>query len=197
VAGHQLIGAAAADYLARLARELPADAVDELADGLAECWRHHRERGLSADAATRAAVAEFGTVDEVTAAFVARSPGRRTARLLLATGPLVGGCWAVGLVLTRFWTWPVPGLAVAVYGTCLLLVVAALVVAATSRRNYRRARLGTLAGLALLPLDATMLVTVALLAPAPGWPVAVAAATSLTRITLTLGLRLRTRSLAT
>ena len=43
MASHQLID----DYLARLAQRLPADAVDELADGITETWQHHLAAGRS------------------------------------------------------------------------------------------------------------------------------------------------------
>ena len=45
MAHHHLIE----DYLATLRRRLPADAVDELADGLAETYQHHLWRGLDVD----------------------------------------------------------------------------------------------------------------------------------------------------
>jgi hypothetical protein len=104
VAGHQLID----DHLSRLARRLPADTVDELADGLTETWQHHLAAGLHTDEAARAAIGEFGTPDQITAAFIAQAPGRRTARMLLATGPPIGLCWGASLVTAQVWTWPIP-----------------------------------------------------------------------------------------
>src|SRR5207247_1349905 len=71
MAGHQLTDA----YLGALARRLPADVVDELADGLTEAYLRHVSSGLDRDAAAGAAVAEFGEPDEVVAAFVQHSPG--------------------------------------------------------------------------------------------------------------------------
>ena len=53
MAEHDLID----DYLARLARHLPADAVAELADGLAETYDRHLGAGLAGDAAAAAAIA--------------------------------------------------------------------------------------------------------------------------------------------
>ncbi|MET7970527.1 hypothetical protein [Micromonospora sp. NPDC005305] len=51
IASHHLIDA----HLAILARRLPADAVDELADGLTETWQHQLAAGLPpADAARTA-----------------------------------------------------------------------------------------------------------------------------------------------
>jgi len=46
--------------------------------------------GLAPDAAARAAVAEVGEPALVAGAFTRASPARRTARLLLMTGPMVG-----------------------------------------------------------------------------------------------------------
>jgi len=182
VASHQLIDA----HLAVLARRLPADAVHELADGLIETWQHHLAAGLPSADAARAAIAEFGTVDQITDAFVTQSPGRRTARMMLATGPLVGACWGASLVVAHAWTWPVTAAAAAVFGLALLAVVAALVTSATSRRSYRRARLGAAAGLGLVALDVAMLAAVLLVAPTLVWPMLVAVPVSLARIGLTL-----------
>jgi hypothetical protein len=182
VASHQLID----DYLAELGRRLPANAVDELTDGLIETWRHHLAAGLPAARAAQAAIAEFGTSEEVTTAFVTQSPDRRTAVALLASGPLVGACWGASLTVGRAWTWPVPAPVAAVFGATLLAVVAALVSAATSRHSYRRARLGALGGLGLVALDAAMLFAVLFAAPRIVWPMAAAIAASLARIALTL-----------
>ena len=68
----------------------------------------------------------------------------------------------------------------------LLVTIAALVVAATSRRSYRRTRLTVLAGPGLIILDATVITAALLAAPALSWPLVTAIAASLTRITLTL-----------
>jgi hypothetical protein len=51
---------------------------------------------------------------------------RAAARLLLATGPVVGACWAAALILIRAWAWPVPAVARLSFGTVLLLAVLAL-----------------------------------------------------------------------
>jgi hypothetical protein len=182
MASHRLIDA----YLADLARRLPAGAVDELADGLTETWQHHRTNGLDSAAAAHAAIAEFGTAEQITAAFVAQAPGRRIALALLATGPLAGICWGTGLIATRAWTWPVPTPAAAAFVVGLLAVVASLITAATSRRNYQRTRLGTIGGLGLVLLDITMLAAVLNLAPTLAWPMVVAIPASVIRIGLTL-----------
>jgi hypothetical protein len=178
---HPLIGA----YLAELARRLPAEAVDELADGLAETYGHHLARGLDRDAAATSAVAEFGATDQVVAAFVHQAPGRRAALALLATGPVLGVCWGGALVLGQAWTWPIPTTMRVVFGLALIAVVAALAAAATSRSSYNRTRLTATASMSLIALD-TALVVVALLAtPALVWPMAIAIPASLARIGLT------------
>lgn len=182
MASHQLIDA----HLGVLARRLPAGAVEELADGLTETWQHHLAAGLPPADAARAAIAEFGSVDQITDAFVVQSPSRRTARMLLATGPLVGACWGVSLVASHAWNWPVPVAAAAVFGLTLLAVVAALITSATSRRSYRRARLGDAGGLGLVALDLAMVAAVLLVAPTLVWPMFMAVPASLARIGLTL-----------
>jgi hypothetical protein len=182
VAGHRLIE----DQLAALADRLPADAVAELTDGLLETWQHRLAAGLPPEAAARAAIAEFGDPDQITRAFVAQAPGRRTALALLATGPLVGVCWGASLLTARVWTWPLPTAGVAAYALALLAVVATLVTSATSRRSHRRARLGTAGGAGLVVLDVAMLAAVLIAAPVLVWPMVVAIPASLARIGLTV-----------
>jgi hypothetical protein len=182
MAGHQLID----DYLSTLARRLPAEMIEELADGIAETWHQHIAAGRSPAQAARAAITEFGTPEQITDAFVAQAPGRRAALLLLATGPVAGACWGASLIESRAWTWPIPYPAAVVFGSALLLVVATLAVAATSRHSYRRTRLAGVGGLGLLVLDAAMLAAVLLLAPTLVWPMAVAVPFSLARITWTI-----------
>jgi hypothetical protein len=182
VAGHQLIDA----HLATLAARLPADAVHELADGLHETWHHHLDAGLTPADAALAAITEFGTAEQITDAFVRHAPGRRTAVLLLVTGPVAGVCWGASLITAHAWTWPIPRTVVAAYGLALLTVAATLAIAATARHSYRRTRLGAVGSLGLLILDATMLATVMLAAPVLVWPMLAAIPVSLARITLTL-----------
>jgi len=182
MASHQLID----QHRAALARTLPADTVDELADGLTETWQHHLAAGLTPAAAAHAAITDFGTPEQITRAFVAQAPGRRTALLLLATGPIVGVAWAVSLLAARAWTWAVPLSVKASFGLALLSTVAVLLAAGTSRRSYHRTRLGTAGGLGIVILD-TAIVTAALVAaPILAWPLAVAILASLTRIGLAL-----------
>ena len=179
MAGHQLID----DYLAELARRLPADDVDELADGLDETFRYHQRRGLPAASAAAAATAEFGHPDLIVEEFVRQAPGRRAARALLASGPLFGALWGSSLISAQAWTWPVPLAAAVAFGAGLLAAVSALVAAAVSR-SYRRTTLtGPACGL-LAVLDGAMLVAIAYAAPALSWPMALAIPASLVRIGL-------------
>lgn len=169
-------------YLADLARTLPAGAVDELADGLAETYRHHLARGLTPERAAAGAIAEFGEPVEVITAFTQHSPGRRAARFLLFSGPAVGLIWGSSLLAGRIWTWHVPPGAGIAFGATLLAVVALLLVAAATGPHYRRTRLAALAGTGIVLLDLTMLAAVALLAAAITWPLALACVASLARI---------------
>jgi hypothetical protein len=180
--------------MAALARSLPAPVVDELADGLNETWQRHLAAGLAPAEAARAAIAEFGSPAQITDAFVSQAPGRRAALLLLATGPVAALSWGTALVTSRAWSWPVPTAVAAVLGCVLLLAVAALVVAATSRHSYRRTRIAHPAALAVAGLDMTMLTIVLLVAPQPAWPVFAAVCLSTMRIGL--GARLLQRALA-
>lgn len=184
MASHQLID----DYVGSLRERLPADAADELTDGLLETWQAHLGGGLTAERAARAAIAEFGTADRITDAFVAHSPGRRIARLLLATGPVMGACWGTGLITAKAWSWPIPPALGASYAIALLTVVAVLVAAASSRHSYRRTRLGGVGALILVGLDGAMIATVAALALPLMWPMAIAVTASIARIGLTINL---------
>ena len=181
MAGNDLIDG----YLAGLARRLPADAVDELADGLTETYLRYRSDGLEPDPAARAAIAEFGDADLVLTAFVRQAPGRRAAWALLFGGPVVGGCWAATLVVERAWTWPVPEWLAPAIGGTLLAAVAMMVLAATGRRSYRRTRLAAGAGLVVIGLDGAVLAAMAFIAPPFVWPLALAVPASLARLTLT------------
>jgi hypothetical protein len=180
MAGHPLIEA----HLSALGRRLPAGVVDELADGLWETWQRHLDNGLSPEKAAGAAVAEFGTVHEITAAFVAQAPGRRAALLLLATGPVVGACWGTALATAHAWTWPVPAPVAVVTGLAFVAVLACLGIAATSRHSYRRTRVGTVGALGLAGLDATVLIIFAVASPTLAWPLLAAVPLSLGRIAL-------------
>lgn len=181
MARHTLINA----HLAELARRLPAHALDELADGLAETYEQHLARGLDPTAAAHTAIAEFGHPGQIAAAFVHHAPGRRAALALLITGPVFAACWGPSLILSHAWTWPVPALAALVFGLTLLGVVAALATAATSH-DYPRTRLAAAGAIGLIVLDLALVVAVLLAAPALVWPMALAIPASLTRIGLTV-----------
>jgi hypothetical protein len=181
MAGHHLID----DYLAILARRLPADAVDELGDGLTETNRHYLARGLDPERAAQAAIAEFGAPDVVLAAFVRESPGRRAARALLVSGPVVGICWGAGLIAGHAWTSGIPLPVKVAAGATLLAVIVALAIAATSRHSYRRTKVSAIGGLGLILLDLTMLSAVVLAAVPIVWPMVLAIPASATRLALT------------
>jgi hypothetical protein len=174
-----------AGYLAELAAQLPAPTVAELADGLDQTHRRYLGQGLSAGAAARAALAEFGEPKVIIAAFTRVSPARRAARRLLATGPAVGACWGTALILNRAWTWPIPIGAPIVLGTALITIIGLLAAAAFGSR-YRSAVRAAAAGcLGITAVDATMLAFIMLAAPAVIWPIIVAMAASAARITFT------------
>ena len=183
MAGSSLIS----DYLAALSADLPPRIVEELADGLEETYRRCLSQVLPEDAAARAAVAEFGEPRAITAAFTDVSRSRKTARRLLAVGPGVGLCWAIVLITARAWQWPIPVVARVVFGVALITVIGLLVTAALGRR-YRsvcRAAAAGCAGTAIL--DAAMVGTVLVAAPALVWPVALAVALSAGRSGFALG----------
>lgn len=181
MAGHPVIDR----YVAGLAGRLPADTVDELADGLNETFDRHLTAGREPNDAARAAVAEFGEPALVVATFVRQAPGRRAARGLLAAGPVVGGCWAATLVQSHAWRWPVPVAVRLAFGVTLVVVVAVLLVAATGIGSYRRTRWAAAAGVGMIGLDVAALTAVAVVAPPFAWPLAVAASASLTRVMAT------------
>ena len=100
-----------AEYVTGLHQSLPADIADEAATGLIDTYQDHLDSGASDQVAAHAALAEFGDLTMVVGEFTRQAPGRHAARLLLATGPVVGAGWAAALVLSRAWTWPVPATA--------------------------------------------------------------------------------------
>jgi len=174
-------------YMAGLHRRLPAALADEVAGGLVETYEHHLASGAGDAEAARAALADFGDLATVVGEFTRQSPGRRAARLLLATGPAAGACWGAALILSRAWTWPVPATARLSFGATLLLAVVLLLAAATSRRSYQRTRLTAAACSLLLALDVTAVAAAALAAPTLTLALAIAVAVSLSRIALTAG----------
>jgi hypothetical protein len=172
-------------YLAALGAQLPAQIVEELADGLDQTCRHYLDQGLDPDAAARAAQAEFGEPQAVLAAFTRMSPARRAARRLLAAGPVVGTCWGTALVASRAWTWPVPVAARILLGVMLITVIG-LLAAAAFGRQYRSARRAGAAGcVGITALDAVMIIAVLFAVPAVIRPMILPVAASTARIIFT------------
>ncbi len=173
------------DYLSVLSAQLPAPLVEELADGLDETHQHYLTQGLTPDAAASAAVAEFGEPQVIVAAFTRLSPARHAARRLLATGPVVGGCWAAALITGRAWTWAVPATVLLLIGVALITVIGLLAAAAFGRRYLSARRAGAVACVGITVLDGVMLITAVLAIPVLVWPVILAAAASIARLTFT------------
>jgi hypothetical protein len=183
VAGHELITA----QLDILTTRLPPRAVEELADGLEEAYDRCLEVCGDPETAARAAIAEFGDADTVTAAFFHESPWRRTALALLATGPVMATAWGTALLTADAWTWPVPLSARILYGTALATIVALLVTVIREKHAYRRTRPVTVAAaVGLIILDGLALTMIATMATVPTWPLAIAVPASLIRILATI-----------
>ena len=169
-------------YLEVLATQLPGPIVEELSDGLTETHRSYLARGLSPDAAAEAAVAEFGSAEEILAGFARVNPARRAARRLLGFGPVVGACWVAALVTSRVWPGPWP--AELVIGLALASCIGLLAVAALGSR-YRVAVYSGVAGcVGFAALDASLIVGVLVVAGFASWVTALAVAVSLARIAL-------------
>ena len=214
-----MTGAPAVDaYLRTAAASMPGprrardDIVAELRSGLLDAIDAHRSAGLPAQAATDAAIAEFGDPRQVAHAFrshLAMSQARRTALALGATGPLVGLLWVAAALASHItirhappWQWPgTPPLSPAAFpaaGAGILLVVTGTLttIAATGTltrwlpASPRTAALtAATAGLGIAVTDLAILALLASqLTRAPGTlaplPVAAATAASLTRLAL-------------
>jgi len=171
-------------YLDALARQLPGQVVEELADGLEETYRRHVGLGLAPEEAAAAAMAEFGDPELIAAEFARAHPARRAARRLLAVGPAVGLCWAVALVTSRAWTWPVPVAADIVPCLALVAVVALLAVASRTTRYRAASRAGAAGCIGTVALDGFMIIGVLAADPAARWAVAMAMAASAARLGL-------------
>jgi hypothetical protein len=171
-------------YLDALARQLPGQVVEELADGLEETYRRHVGLGLAPEEAAAAAMAEFGDPELIATEFARAHPARRVARRLLAVGPMVGLCWAVALVTGRAWTWPVPMAADIAPGLALVAVVALLGVAARTTRYRVAGRAGAAGCIGTAALDAFMIIGVLAADPAARWAVAAAMTASAARLGL-------------
>ena len=175
-------------YLDTLSGQLPGPVVEELADGLGETYRRHLGLGLAHDEAAAVAVAEFGAPELIAAEFARAHPARRAARRLLVTGPVVGSCWAVALITSRAWTWPVPTAADLVPGLALVAVVALLAFAARSTRYRPIGRAGAAGCIGTAALDTFMIIGVLAAGPAARWAVAVAITASVARLALNVRL---------
>ena len=171
-------------YLDALARQLPGQVVEELAVGLEETYRRHVGLGLAPEEAAAAAMAEFGDPELIAAEFARAHPARRAARRLLAVGPVVGLFWAVALVTSRAWTWPVPVAAGIVPGLALVAVVALLAVAVRTTRYQAAGRAGTAGCIGTAALDAFMIIGVLAADPAARWAAAAAMTASAARLGL-------------
>ncbi len=109
--GDEEIGAYLADVAARLPGPAGArrDIVAELGTGLADAADAHRCAGLDPAGAARAAIAEFGSPDQVAAGFrgeLAATRARRTALALMASGPVIGTLWVTAALASHLGTLP-------------------------------------------------------------------------------------------
>jgi hypothetical protein len=170
------------DYLASLSAQLPAQIVEELADGLDETYQFYLRQGLAPDPAAQSAVLEFGAAHVILADFNRANPARRAARRLLRIGPGVGACWAATLIASHAWTWPLPLMARILPGLALITVIALLAAAAFGTRYRLAARAGIAGCIGTLALDTLMIIGVALTIPSVTWVAAGAMAASAGRI---------------
>jgi hypothetical protein len=211
MSGHLVGREAVAGYLAAVAARLPgpADAraavIEELRDGLLETLEHHLACGCSPQAATAAAIAEFGDPATVAAGLapgLAAVQARRVAVGLGVTGPLVGGVWVAAAAANGvpLWRLQLPGswLALPLVGLALAVACPALglTVAATGRFGRRLGRrvsfppaAAAVAAAAAVVADLTLVgIITGQVLGGPGsseWaPVILAVGASLTRVTL-------------
>jgi hypothetical protein len=126
-----------AEYLRELETLIPGrlhgrdSALAELADGLRDAAEHYRSRGMDPDAAAARAVLDCGSTPLIASEFatvLAAGHARRTALVLLATGPVVGVLWLMTLVPGRtpdalLMRYPVLGMLVFASVTCALLTM--------------------------------------------------------------------------
>jgi hypothetical protein len=183
MAGHELIER----HLRALAERLPRPVVEELADGLLTSYEDQLERLGDPEAAAKAALADFGDADMITAAFVRVSPGRGTAIRLLVIGPIVGLSWGAAFITGQGWAWSIPVPSRLAFGVTLGLAVLMLITAVRERYFYRTVRLAALGGAgSVVILDSVILGTVAALVPQPSLLLVLALAASIVRILLVL-----------
>ena len=169
------------DYLAELGSRLPADIVEELADGLEETYQRHLSTGLAEQAAARASIAEFGGAVMIADVFVDSAPARRTARTLLAAGPIVGGFWAAVFINARAWDWTVPAPVPLAIAATLVAAIALLLIAAFCHRYTSARRAAEAALIGVVVLDLTLSSMLVLPGMIRGWLLILAVALSLTR----------------
>jgi hypothetical protein len=206
------------DYLRAVAASLPgplrvrSDILGELHAGLQDAIDTYRSAGLTADAATKAAVAEFGNPRQVADAFrphLAMIQARRVALALVATGPPIGLLWTAAALASHIairhgppWQWPgAPPLSPAfflVVGAALMITVwSALATVAATGRLARwlpasprlAAATAATAGLGAATADLTVFALLASkLTSTPGalapLPIVIATAASLSRLVL-------------
>jgi hypothetical protein len=211
-------GPAIDSYLREVAASLPgpprarSDILAELHAGLLDAIDTHCSAGLTADAASKAAVAEFGDPRQVADAFrphLAMTQARRVALALVVTGPPIGLLWIAAALASHItirhgppWQWPgAPPLSPAffpVIGAALMITVwsALTTVAATGRLTRwlpasprLAAATAATAGLGAAAADLTMFALLASkLTSAPGTldplPIVIAAAASLIRLVM-------------
>jgi hypothetical protein len=189
-----------------------SDILAELRSGLLDAIDAHRAAGLPVQAATEAAITEFGDPRRVATAFrphLAMVQARRTALAIAATGPLVGLLWATAAAASHItlrhappWQWPgapplsaaaFPAIAVALFILITSTVTTIAVTGKLSRWLPASAHIAAVgaatAGFTAMAADLAILTLLASqLASAPGTldpiPVAAATAASLTRLTL-------------
>jgi len=171
------------DYIATVSAHLPASITDELADGLTETYRARLRDGQAPDLAASSAVAEFGDPHAIIAEFTRQNPARHGARRLLATGPLVGACWAAALITGHARPWQVPLAARLLLAMTLAAVIAVFAIAARGGR-YQRATWSALAGcIGITAIDISVIGGVLIAAPAITCFTIAAVAVSTARIT--------------
>ena len=179
------------DYLSALSAELPAPIVEELSDGLDQTCQRYLDQGFEPDAAADAALIEFGDLHVIVAEFARLSPARHAARKLLASGPVVGGCWAIALISGRAWSWPMASVVPILLVIALLTIIGTLVAAALGQRYRSVANAGVAGCAGITVIDAAALITVPLVTPDVSLPIVLAMAASLARLTMAArGLRL-------
>jgi len=183
VADHGLIAAYRHDLLARL----PADLAEEVSDGLTDAQEEYLRRGLSPDEAAAAAIAEFGHPGTVEDAFRRACPVWTLARVLIVTGPIVGGWWAAALITARAWDWPIPVAARLLVGLVLAASVAMLATASLTPRYQSLVRAGIAGCIGLAVLDVTVITTAMSLAPDARCLLVVAMCVSMIRATFVAG----------